>query len=292
MVKLKNSEMRIISDAFISGGYVLNFSNATFAEFFEDQIDINIYDGKYSFEGTSKGSHLRAFVKAEGPAHVSHILRRLWAHKEEISSAEQLEEAARTKERLFELLSRLEAGLTRPVFTAPQRTWTSVELALRSRLETYLNTCSEDDLIEQILCPLFQQLQFQRITPAGHTDKALEYGKDVWMKYRLPTTHELYFGIQAKCGKLDAAGKSNANIAEIHAQALMMLGHPIFDPETSKEHLVDHAIIVCSGNITKQAKNWLGQKLSASQRSQILFMDRKDLLDLMLVHKVPLPASK
>jgi hypothetical protein len=41
----------------------------------------------------------------------------------------------------------------------------------------------------------------------------------------LPTQHVLYFGIQAKKNKLDAAGASksgHANIAEIHAQIMMM----------------------------------------------------------------------
>jgi hypothetical protein len=51
-----------------------------------------------------------------------------------------------------------------------------------------------------------RQLGFHRITAAGHKDKALEYGKDIWMKYKLPTMHTLYFGIQAKKDKLDAAG--------------------------------------------------------------------------------------
>ena len=71
----------------------------------------------------------------------------------------------------------------------------------------------------------------------------------------------------------------------------MMLSHPIFDPETNKHHLVDHAFIVSAGDITKQARNWLGQNLAASQRSQILFMDRSDLLDLLVIHKIPLPDS-
>jgi hypothetical protein len=30
---------------------------------------------------------------------------------------------------------------------------------------------------------------FHRITTAGHRDKALEYGKDVWMRYTLPMQH-------------------------------------------------------------------------------------------------------
>jgi hypothetical protein len=51
---------------------------------------------------------------------------------------------------------------------------------------------------------------------------------------------------------------SSSNIGEILNQATMMLGHEIFDPETSRRVLVDHAFIVAGGGITKQAKNWLG----------------------------------
>ena len=112
------------------------------------------------------------------------------------------------------------------------------------------------------------------------------------MKFTLPTQHVLYFGIQAKKGKLDASGVSkgsNANVAEIHHQVTMMLGHEIFDPEIGKRVLVDHAFIVAGGEITKSARNWLGNKLDASKRSQILFMDRNDILDLFVVANVPLP---
>jgi len=149
-------------------------------------------------------------------------------------------------------------------------------------------------LIEEVLLPLFRQLGFHRISAAGHKDKSLEYSKDIWMRYVLPTQHVLYFGIQAKKGKLDAAGANrgeNANIAEIYNQVLMMLGHEIFDPETSKNVLVDHAFVVAGGEITKPAKNWLGGKLDASKRSQILFMDRDDILNLYIVSNLPLPEG-
>jgi hypothetical protein len=112
------------------------------------------------------------------------------------------------------------------------------------------------------------------------------------MKFTLPTQHVLYFGIQAKKGKLDSSGVTkpgNANIAEILNQVLMMLGHEIFDPEIGKRVLVDHAFIVAGGEITKAARNWLGNKLDASRRSQILFMDREDILNLFVVNNVPLP---
>lgn len=174
----------------------------------------------------------------------------------------------------------------------PHRPFTPKEIERREQLITYMEKCSEDELIENALLPLFRQLGFHRITSAGHKDKALEYGKDIWMRYILPTQHVLYFGVQVKKGKLDAAGMnkgSNTNIAEIHNQLLMMLGHEIFDPETNRRVLVDHAFIVAGGEITKQAKNWLGQKLDASKRSQILFMDREDILNLYIVSSLPLP---
>lgn len=173
----------------------------------------------------------------------------------------------------------------------PHRPFSSVEIERRERLNAYLNKASEDELIEDVLLPLFRQHGFHRITAAGHKDKALEYGKDVWMKFTLPTQHILYFGIQAKKGKIDSAGVSKGNIAEIYNQVLMMIGHEIFDPELSKTVLVDHAFIVAGSEITKQAKLWLGGKLDATQRSQIMFMERDDILNLYIVNNLPLPAG-
>lgn len=176
----------------------------------------------------------------------------------------------------------------------PHRPFSASELRRREQLLAYIEMISEDDLIAEVLVPLFRQLGFHRITAAGHKDKALEYGKDIWMKFTLPTQHVLYFGIQAKKGKLDAAGMSkgdNANISEIYHQVTMMLGHEVFDPETSRRVLVDHAFIVAGGEITKAARNWLGNKLDATKRSQIMFMDRDDILNLYVVTNLPLPSG-
>jgi hypothetical protein len=176
----------------------------------------------------------------------------------------------------------------------PHRPFSKDELHRRELLAAYLDKASEDELIEEVLLPLFRQLGFHRVSAAGHKDKALEYGKDIWMRYTLPTQHVLYFGLQAKRDKLDAAGMSKAgtaNVSEILNQVTMMLGHEIFDPETSRRVLVDHAYIVAGGEITKAAKNWLGERLDASKRSQVMFMDRNDILNLFVVTNVPLPAA-
>ena len=176
----------------------------------------------------------------------------------------------------------------------PHRPLTAAEVKRRHELAAYLDTCSEDNLTEEILLPLFRQIGFHRITAAGHKDKSLEYGKDVWMRYTLPTQHLLYFGIQAKKGKIDASSVTktgSANVAEIHNQALMMLAHEIFDPETNKRVLVDHVFIVAGGEITKAARNWIGNALDGAKRSQIMFIDRDDILNLYVVANLPLPAG-
>ena len=114
------------------------------------------------------------------------------------------------------------------------------------------------------------------------------------MKYTLPTLHVLYFGIQAKKDKLDSAGvgkDGSSNVAEIHNQVNMMLGHEIFDPELNRRVLVDHAFIVAGGEITKQARNCLGNKLDTTKRSQIPFMDRDDILNLFIVTNLALPKG-
>lgn len=116
MVQLKRSEMRIIDDAFdMHGGYVLNFSDRTFAEFFEDEFNIEIYTEKYNFNGGSKAKHLRAFVESEDAYNVSRVLRKLWEYKEglpikDIYPWEEPKQEKDVKTPLFDLISRIEGG--------------------------------------------------------------------------------------------------------------------------------------------------------------------------------------
>lgn len=176
----------------------------------------------------------------------------------------------------------------------PSRPLSSAEIKRKEQLTQYLDRISEDELIESLLLPLFRHLRFQRVTVTGHKDKQLEFGKDVWMKYVLPTQHLLYFGIQVKKGKIDSAGVTktgNNSVAEVYNQSLMLLGLAIFDPDIGKNVLVDHVIIVAGGEITKAARLWLGSQLDAVQRRQIIFMDREDILNLYIVNNIPLPTG-
>jgi len=45
----------------MGGGYVLDFSNRTFEEFFREVVGVQIYDSKYDYDSGSKANRMRAF---------------------------------------------------------------------------------------------------------------------------------------------------------------------------------------------------------------------------------------
>lgn len=63
------------------GGYVLDFSDRTMAEWFRETFDIEIYDDRFQSEGTSKGKTLRGFVAVAEPRLVAKVLRALWDYR-------------------------------------------------------------------------------------------------------------------------------------------------------------------------------------------------------------------
>lgn len=83
MAKLSTIDLTYIDRAFgMNSGYVLDFSNATFAEFFTREFGIDIYCGTYGDLGGSKGKHLRSFLIKADDTTVAHVLRALWEYKE------------------------------------------------------------------------------------------------------------------------------------------------------------------------------------------------------------------
>ena len=123
MVHLKRSEMRVFDDAFdMHGGYVLDFSDRTITEFFEDEFGIDFYDPKYAFNGTSKAKRLRAFLTTEDAYTVCRVARALWMHRETIPH--YLDDPAgseKVRTALFTLLSRIEGSDTAPRTDALER---------------------------------------------------------------------------------------------------------------------------------------------------------------------------
>jgi hypothetical protein len=75
MSDLNAIEKRKIERALgMASGYVLNFSNRTFQQFFFDAVAIDIYDPKYANRGGSKANRLRGFWDIESNYLVGKVL--------------------------------------------------------------------------------------------------------------------------------------------------------------------------------------------------------------------------
>jgi hypothetical protein len=72
MPNLTFSDRRQLESLFnMGGGYVLDFSDGSFASFFRQDIGVDINDKKYLFNGKSKANRLRAFWEIEPPGVVA-----------------------------------------------------------------------------------------------------------------------------------------------------------------------------------------------------------------------------
>ena len=170
-------------------------------------------------------------------------------------------------------------GINSSILSQQPRPLSQEELAQRQKLAAYLDTASEDEFTEQLLVPLFQRLGFHRVSPAGHKEKVLEFGKDLWMKYQLPTGHWIYFSVQVKRNKIDSSSGTKGNVATVLSQTQMAIDHPIFDPDANRKVLLDHIYIISAGEITRPARAWLVERLDSGQRRHVIFMDRDEFLD-------------
>ncbi|WP_345256515.1 abortive infection family protein [Flaviaesturariibacter amylovorans] len=68
----------------MSGGFVLDFSNNTFQDFFKYNTGRNIYDDKYGDKGNSKANRLRCFWEVEPNLVVAKVLRELATYWREV----------------------------------------------------------------------------------------------------------------------------------------------------------------------------------------------------------------
>jgi len=75
MSSLKVIEKRVLEDLLeMANGYVLDFSNNSFRQFFRETVNIDIYAPKYGSRKDSKARRLRAFWETEPDALVGKVL--------------------------------------------------------------------------------------------------------------------------------------------------------------------------------------------------------------------------
>jgi len=98
-------DMRAIDELFeMGGGYVLDFSDRTFANFFETEMGIDIDDPRYRAEGTSKAKRLRYFLKVSDANTRVRVLNALWEHRKAYHRMRSITETIPDAEQQFRFL--------------------------------------------------------------------------------------------------------------------------------------------------------------------------------------------
>ncbi len=117
MVSLKRSEVRAIEEAmaFPNGfGYVLDFSDRTIAEFFEDEFGIDIDEEQYSSNGTSKRNRLTTLLNLSDSYTSLKVLRALWERREGLLARDtghyEIEDAKNCTDSFKKVIDNLEAS--------------------------------------------------------------------------------------------------------------------------------------------------------------------------------------
>jgi hypothetical protein len=124
VTNIRSADMLLLDDLFeMGGGYVLNFSDRTFAQFFIDELDIDIDDPVYERNGRSKGKRLRCFLQTADKPTVVRTLRALWEYREALRlRSAQTDGVVNAHERLTSLIGRLEGNTGRPSGVTPKST--------------------------------------------------------------------------------------------------------------------------------------------------------------------------
>lgn len=139
--KLRAIDFKIIDDVFdMHGGYVLDFSNQTFSDFFVDEIGIDIYSSQFENGGTSKAKRLRFYLRQARPDEVVKVLSSLWEYREAIRRRSgEKEKSPHTKTELFQLIKRLGGTPPEDIISAEfQKETVAINEATASQLHNKL----------------------------------------------------------------------------------------------------------------------------------------------------------
>ena len=115
---IRSIDLRLIDDLvdFVRGpGFVLDFSDASFSDFFASELKVNIDDPKYAVNGRSKGKRLRYFLQNCNDATAVRTLTALWEHRSEyLVRTGDKDPVANAEARYQALINRLSGGPNPP----------------------------------------------------------------------------------------------------------------------------------------------------------------------------------
>ncbi|MBP9113263.1 MAG: restriction endonuclease [Polyangiaceae bacterium] len=131
--------MQLLERVFeMKGGYVLDFSDRSYTQFFRDELSINIDDAKYALDGSSKAKRLRYFLQNEARLTVAKTVKALWEYRESVrelgGKAETVLNASQKVAELVQTLGGNWEGAAQLATPAPVAVDLSVVDALKRRL--------------------------------------------------------------------------------------------------------------------------------------------------------------
>ncbi len=112
MSSLRSVDLSLI-DEILRGsekGYILDFSNRTFSDFFVRDLDVDIDAPEYQDEGVSKAKRLRCFLGKVDDGTAARTLRALWEHREALRRADKPDPFPRAAGQFAALIARLESA--------------------------------------------------------------------------------------------------------------------------------------------------------------------------------------
>jgi hypothetical protein len=114
MNSLSSADLAVI-DALVDfargRGYVLDFSDRTFAAFFSSELGVDIDEPRFADMGGSKGKRLRRYLQLTNDAAASQALTALWEHRTAYLSLTGITDPVPGAERRFqELIGKLGGG--------------------------------------------------------------------------------------------------------------------------------------------------------------------------------------
>jgi predicted protein tyrosine phosphatase len=123
MSNIRSIDMMFLEDIFDTGkgkGYVLNFSDVTFSQFFAEELNIDIDASNYAQNGSSKGKRLRCLLQTVDKPTAAKILKALWEYREALlQRLSQTDNVENSGGRFLALINRLE-GRTENIQTTGQ----------------------------------------------------------------------------------------------------------------------------------------------------------------------------
>ncbi len=170
-------------------GYVLDFSNRTFTDFFVRELDIDIDAPNYAVDGTSKGKRLRCFLRLVDDGTAARALRRLWEHREALRLPGTPDPFARAADQAGAVIAKLEgtAPLT-PVNVVPAPALDGLgfdQFRLRLRDIRDLEPQSRGYEFERFLTDLFDAFGLKAREPfrlvGEQIDGSIEFGGETYL---------------------------------------------------------------------------------------------------------------